>query len=74
MESLVTAIVTGGLTLAGVIFSNLRSQTVTAVRIDELARHFEKHNGVIERTNALEQDETAAKPDIADLRGRAEGK
>lgn len=73
MESLVTAFVTGGLTLAGVIFSNLRSQAVMAVRIDELAKHVEKHNGVIERTYALEQDIAVAKRDIADLRERTEG-
>lgn len=38
MESLVTALVTGGLTLAGVIVSNLWSRAVMEFAIDELAK------------------------------------
>ncbi|RDB69435.1 hypothetical protein [Eggerthella sinensis] len=72
MESLVTALVTGGLTLAGVIVSNLRSQAVMEFKIDELAKHVEKHNGMIERTYALEQDMVVAQRDIADLRRSTE--
>lgn len=72
MESLVTALVTGGLTLAGVIVSNLRSQAVMEFKIDELAKRVEKHNGMIERTYALEQDMAVAQRDIADLRRSTE--
>lgn len=72
MESLVTALITGGLTLAGVIVSNLRSQAVMEFKIDELAKRVEKHNGMIERTYALEQDMAVAQHDIADLRRRTE--
>ena len=72
MESLVTALVTGGLTLAGVIVSNRRSQAVMEFKIDELAKRVEKHNGMIERTYALEQDMAVAQRDIADLRRSTE--
>lgn len=72
MESLVTALVTGGLTLAGVIVSNLRSQAVMEFKIDELTKHVEKNNGMIERTYALEQDMAVVQHDIADLRRRTE--
>ena len=72
MESLVTALVTGGLTLVGVIVSNLRSQAVMEFKIDELAKRVERHNGMVERTYALEQDMAVAQHDIADLRRRTE--
>ncbi|MRX81091.1 hypothetical protein [Eggerthella guodeyinii] len=74
MESLVTALVTGGLTLAGVIVSNLWSQAVMEFMIDELAKRVEKHNGMIERTYALAQDMALAlaQHDIADLRRKTE--
>ena len=50
MESVVAALVTGVLTLAGVIVSNSRSRAVMEVKIDNLARQVERHNRMVERT------------------------
>lgn len=64
MESIVAALVTGLLTLLGVIVSNSRSRAVTEVKIDNLAQQVEKHNRMVERTYALEQDVAVVKAEI----------
>lgn len=67
MESVLVAIVTGVVTLVGVILSNSKSQAVVAVKLDSLASKVEKHNQVLERTYRLEQDVAVAKNDIEAL-------
>ena len=52
MESVAAALVTGVLTLAGVLVSNSRSRAVMEVKIDNLTRRFERHNRLIENTHA----------------------
>lgn len=56
MESVIAALVTGMLTLAGVIVSNSRSRAVMEQKIDALTKQVEKHIFLIERTSTLEQD------------------
>lgn len=68
MESVIAALVTDVLTLIGVIVSNSRSRAVMEVKIDNLARQVEKHNSLIERTYALEQDVAVVKAEIGDMR------
>lgn len=55
MESVIAALVTGVLTLLGVLVSNSRSHAVMEVKIDNLARQMEKHNHLVERAYVLEQ-------------------
>ena len=54
MESVVAAIVTGVLTLFGVLISNSQSRAVMEYKIDDLASKVEAHNKMIERTTNLE--------------------
>ncbi len=68
MESVVAALVTGVLTLAGVLVSNSRGRAVMEVKIDNLTRQVERHNCLIERTYALEQDIAVVKAEIDNLR------
>lgn len=68
MESVIAALVTGVLTLFNVILSNSRSRAVMEVKIDNLARQVEKHNCIIERTYALEQDVAVVKAEIDNMR------
>ena len=70
MESVIAALVTGVLTLIGVIVSNSRSRAVMEVKIDNLARQVEKHNCLIERTYALEQEVAVVKTEIDNMRKR----
>ena len=67
-ESVIAALVTGVLTLIGVIVSNSRSRAVMEVKIDNLARQVEKHNCLIERTYALEQEVAVVKTEIDNMR------
>ena len=68
MESVIAALVTGVLTLIGVLVSNSRSRAVMEVKIDNLTRQVEKHNCLIELTYALEQDVAVVKTEIKNLR------
>lgn len=71
MESVVAALVTGLLTLAGVLVSNSRSRAVMEVKIDELTRRVEMHNRMIKRTYRHEQDMAVVKRDIEALSEKA---
>lgn len=71
MESIAVAIITGIVTLAGVIMSNSKSRAIMEVKLDALTAKVEKHNQVIECTYRLEQDMAVAKHDIEDLKGKA---
>ena len=70
MESVITAVVTGVLTLIGVLVSNSRSQAVIEVKLDNLAAKVEKHNSMVERTYDLEQRMAVLESEVKGL-GRA---
>ena len=70
MESVVVAVVSGVLTLAGVLVSNSRSRGLLQAKVDALDRKVEKHNRLIERTHALERDVAVIQ---AELSGRTGG-
>lgn len=70
MESIITATVTGVLTMLGVLASNSRSRAVMETKIDELTRRVEMHNRMVERTFRLEQDMAVVKRDIETLSER----
>ena len=70
MESIIVACITGVVTLIGVILSNSKSRAVMEVKLDALTEKVEKHNQVLERTYALEQDRAVAMHDIESLKGK----
>ena len=70
MESIIVACITGVVTLIGVILSNSNSRAVMEVKLDALTEKVEKHNQVLERTYALEQDMAVVKHDIESLKGK----
>lgn len=53
-ESIIVAIITGVLTLVGVLISNSRSDAVQNERIEQLRNEVKKHNNLIERVFHLE--------------------
>ena len=53
-ESIIVAIITGVLTLVGVLIANSRSDAVQNERIDSLREEVKKHNQLIERVYHLE--------------------
>lgn len=58
---------TGVLTLIGVIVSNSRSKAVLELKIDTLSERVRRHNEVVSRTYALEQQMAVAQNDIETL-------
>lgn len=72
MESTVVALTGGVVTLARVIASNLRSRTVMEPKIDELTRHIEKYNCLIEHIYKLEQDVAVVRRDADTLEEKSD--
>ena len=54
-EAIIVAIITGGLTLVGVIISNSRSDAIQNERIDTLREEVKKHNNLIDRMYRCEE-------------------
>lgn len=82
MESIIVAIITGGLSLIGVVFSNMNSnkkientlttqQAVTDTKIEELTREVRAHNNFAQRVPVLEEQMKVANHRIEDLEHKA---
>lgn len=67
METIVAAIITGIVTLAGVLIANSKSQAVTDVKIEELTREVRKHNSFAEKIPVIEEQIKVANQRIDDL-------
>lgn len=67
MNEVITAVVTGIITLAGVLIANSKSQAVTDTKLDELTREVREHNALISRVPILEEQLKVASHRIADL-------
>ena len=66
-ESLLTALVTGALTLLGVIICNNRRQAVTDTKVEELAREVREHNNFARRLPVVEEQIKVINHRIGDL-------
>lgn len=67
MESIITAIITGGVTLLGVLIANGKSQAVTETKLDELTREVREHNGFARRMPVVEEQIRVINHRISDL-------
>ena len=67
MESVITALITGAITLIGVMIANSRSQAVTDTKLEELTREVREHNNFARRVPILEEQMKVANHRIADL-------
>ena len=54
-ETIITALITGGVTLLGVLISNNKSQAVVEERVNELTREVREHNNFAKRMPVVEQ-------------------
>jgi hypothetical protein len=77
-ETILVAIITGGLSLVGVVFSNMSSnkrienalttqQAVTDTKLEELTREVRAHNNFAQRVPVLEEQMKVANHRIEDL-------
>ena len=67
MESIITAIITGAVTLVGVLIANEKSQAVTETKLDELTREVREHNGFARRMPVVEEQIEVINHRIEDL-------
>ena len=67
MESILSAVIAGVVTLIGVLIANSRSQAVTDTKLEELTREVREHNNFARRVPILEEQMKVANPRIADL-------
>lgn len=54
-EAIIVAIITGAVTLLGVLISNSNAQAVTATKLEELTREVREHNNFAKRMPVVEQ-------------------
>ena len=63
----IVAIITGGITLLGVLASNSKAQAVTDTKLEELTREVRAHNDFARRVPLLEEQMREVKKDIKEL-------
>lgn len=54
-EAIICALITGAITLFGVIVANNKSQAVTEVKLEELTREVREHNNFARRMPTVEE-------------------
>ena len=67
MNEVIAAVITGIITLTGVLIANGKSQAVTDTKLDELTREVREHNTLISRVPVLEEQLKVANHRIEDL-------
>lgn len=66
-EAIVVALISGGLTLAGVIVSNNKHQAIMDTKMEELTREVREHNNFARRMPVVEEQIRVINHRIADL-------
>lgn len=67
MNEIIVALITGGVTLVGVLISNQKAQAVTETRLDELTREVREHNNFARRVPVVEEQIKVINHRIEDL-------
>lgn len=67
MENIIVALITGAITLFGVLIANSKSQAVTDTKLKELTREVREHNNFAKRVPVLEEQIKVANHRIDDL-------
>lgn len=66
-ETIICALITGGLTLMGVLIANGKQQAITDTKLDELTREVREHNSFAQRVPVLEEQIKVINHRIQDL-------
>ena len=67
---IIVAIITGAVTLIGVLISNGKTQAVTDTKLDELTREVREHNNFARRVPVVEEQIKVINHRIEDLERR----
>ncbi len=73
VNEIIAVLITGGLTLAGVIISNQRTQAVTEAKLEELTREVREHNHFARRMPVVEEQIRVLSHRIGDLESYHKG-
>ncbi len=69
METVLAAVITGAITLLGVLIANSKSQAVMEAKVDELTREVREHNNFAKRMPVVEEQIKVINHRIEDLEG-----
>lgn len=69
METIIASVITGGITLLGVLIANSKSQAVMETKVDELTREVREHNYFAKRMPVVEEQIKVINHRIEDLEG-----
>ena len=64
-ESIIVALITGGLSLLGVYIANRKSAALMEYRLEQLEKKQDKHNNLIERMYAVEEKTELQEAELA---------
>lgn len=67
VTEIIVALISGGVTLLGVLIANSRSAAVTETKLEELTREVRKHNNFALRVPVIEEQIKVANHRIEDL-------
>ena len=67
MNEIIVALITGGITLVGVLLANEKTQAVMETRIDELTREVREHNNFAKRMPVVEEQIKVINHRLGDL-------
>ena len=67
METILSAVIAGAVTLIGVLIANSRSQAVTDTKLEELTREVREHNNFAKRMPVVEEQIKVINHRIKDL-------
>ena len=68
-DSIISALITGAVTLLGVLAANNKAQAVTDTKIEELTREVREHNNFARRVPVLEEQMSQVCADVRELQG-----
>ena len=72
-DTIITALITGGLTLLGVLVSNSKTQAVMETKVEELTREVREHNHFAQRMPVVEEQIKVINHRIDDLESYHKG-
>ena len=72
LETILTAVVTGAVTLVGILIANGKSQAVTEAKLEELTREVREHNNFAKRMPVVEEKLKVVDHRISDLEKKME--
>lgn len=67
MEAIIVALVSGGITLVGVLIANSKTQAVMDTKLEELTREVREHNNFAKRMPVMEEQIKVINHRLSDL-------